>query len=141
MLGAIMTHYSILIIDDEANQRLMFEQALRSVDADWMIATAANGSEALEMAAAQPPDLIITDYNMPGMNGLDVIAQVRDQGLLSRIILMTAYSSAEISEAAERLHVDHYLTKPVPVAQLRRLAADALHMPSSDEDSPANPRA
>lgn len=139
MLSGIMTHYSILIIDDEANQRLMLEQALRSFDADWSIATAANGSEALEMAAAQPPDLIITDYNMPGMNGLDVIAQVRNQGLLSRIILMTAYSSAEISEAAERLQVDHYLTKPVPVAQLRRLAADALHMPSSEEASATEP--
>lgn len=139
MLSGIMTHYSILIIDDEANQRLMLEQALRSFDAGWSIATAANGSEALEMAAAQPPDLIITDYNMPGMNGLDVIAQVRNQGLLSRIILMTAYSSAEISEAAERLHVDHYLTKPVPVAQLRRLAADALQHTPSHEDTPPAP--
>ncbi len=135
MLSAIMTHYSILIIDDEANQRLMLEQALRSFDADWIIATAANGSEALALVSSQPPDLIITDYNMPGMNGLDVIAQVRNQGLSSRIILMTAYSSAEISEAAERLHVDHYLTKPVPVAQLRRLAADALQM-SSEKDPP-----
>jgi CheY-like chemotaxis protein len=134
MLSGIMTQYSILIIDDEANQRLMLEQALRSFDADWLITTAANGSEALQLASSQPPDLIITDYNMPGMNGLDVIAQVRDWGLLSRIILMTAYSSAEISEAAAQLQVDYYLTKPVPVAQLRRLAADSLQHASSQDD-------
>jgi YesN/AraC family two-component response regulator len=136
MLSGIMTQYSILIIDDEANQRLMLEQALRSFDANWRIATAANGSEALELAASQPPDLIITDYNMPGMNGLDVIAQVRNRGMVARIILMTAYSSAEISEAAERLQVDHYLTKPVPVAQLRRLAADSLQNAPSQADTP-----
>ncbi|HEU5013603.1 MAG TPA: hypothetical protein VFT66_13850, partial [Roseiflexaceae bacterium] len=58
----------------------------------------------------------------------------RDWGLLSRIILMTAYSSAEISEAAAQLQVDYYLTKPVPVAQLRRLAADSLQHASSQDD-------
>lgn len=121
-----MTARSILIVDDEANQRLMVEQALRTLAFDWLISTAASGQEALEALALRSPDLIITDYHMPVMNGLELIAQVRDRQIASRVILITAYSSPELYDAAQRLHVDHYLTKPVPLTLLRRLATAAL---------------
>jgi CheY-like chemotaxis protein len=121
-----MTARSILIVDDEANQRLMVEQALRALAFDWTISTAASGQEALEALALRLPDLIITDYHMPVMNGLDLIAQVRERHIPSRIILITAYSSPELYDAAQRLQVDHYLTKPVPLTLLRRLATSAL---------------
>jgi CheY-like chemotaxis protein len=121
-----MTPRSILIVDDEANQRLMVEQALRALALDCTISTAASGQEALEALALQPSDLIITDYHMPVMNGLDLIAQVRQRQIPSRIILITAYSSPELYDAAQQLQVDHYLTKPVPLTLLRRLAAGAL---------------
>lgn len=126
-----MTSRSILIVDDEANQRLMVEQALRALAFDWIISTAASGQEALESLAIHPPDLIITDYHMPVMNGLELITQVRQRQVGSRIILITAYSSPELYDAAQRLRVDHYLTKPVPLTLLRRLATAAL------EDVPA----
>jgi putative two-component system response regulator len=121
-----MSRYSILIVDDEANQRLMLEQALRALADDWSIATAASGQEALAAVEQQVPDLIITDYHMPVMNGLELIARVRSHDLRSRIILITAYSSPELNAAVQRLGVDHYLTKPVPLAELRSLATAAL---------------
>src|SRR5688500_10838456 len=121
-----MTPRTILIVDDEANQRLMVEQALRALAYDWSISTAASGQEALEALALRPSDLIITDYHMPVMNGLDLITQVRERRIPSRIILITAYSSPELHEAAQQLQVDHYLTKPVPLTLLRRLATSAL---------------
>jgi two-component system response regulator YesN len=121
-----MTPRTILIVDDEANQRLMVEQALRALAFDWNISTAASGQEALEALALNAPDLIITDYHMPVMNGLDLIARVRERQIPSRIILITAYSSPELYDAAQRLQVDHYLTKPVPLTLLRRLATSAL---------------
>ena len=121
-----MTSRSILIVDDEANQRLMVEQALRALAFDWLIDTAASGQEALTSIGCHQPDLIITDYNMPVMNGLELITQVRHRKIPSRIILITAYSSPELYDAAQRLSVDHYLTKPVPPTLLRRLAISAL---------------
>jgi CheY-like chemotaxis protein len=121
-----MSRYSILIVDDEANQRLMLEQALRAHAGDWSIATAASGQEALAAVEAHVPDLIITDYHMPAMTGLELIARVRGRDLRSRIILITAYSSPELNAAVQRLGVDHYLTKPVPLAKLRSLATAAL---------------
>ena len=121
-----MTVRSILIVDDESNQRFMVEQALRALSYDWLISTAASGQEALEALASGAPDLIITDYHMPVMNGLELIKNVRARQILSRIILITAYSSPELHEEALRLQVDHYLTKPVPLADLRRIASAAL---------------
>ena len=121
-----MTLRSILIVDDEENQRFIVEQALRTLAFDWVIITAASAQEALESIAGHTPDLIITDYNMPLMNGLDFIAQVRRCELETRIILMTAYSSPELHVAAQRLKVDYYLTKPVTLTDLRRLATSAL---------------
>ena len=135
-----MSPYSILIVDDEANQRLMLEQALRSLAYNWIIATAASGQEALDALAARAPDLIITDYNMPLMNGLDLIARVRERQLPSRIILITAYSSPELHEAAQRLHVDHCLTKPVPLALLRRVTTSVLETVPLQYDQNENDR-
>lgn len=126
-----MTPRSILIVDDEANQRLMVEQALRALAFDWTISTAASGQEALESLALRMPDLIITDYHMPIMNGLELIARVRERHIPSRIILITAYSSPDLYDAAQQLHVDHYLTKPVPLTLLRRIATGALEAASA----------
>ncbi|NWG20860.1 MAG: response regulator [Chloroflexi bacterium] len=120
----MMAHQTILIVDDEANQRLMLAQALRTVE-DREIATAASVSEALEWLDDNRADLIITDYNMPVSNGLVLIAQVRQRALPTRIILITAYSSPEIQEAARQLAVDHFLTKPVPLTLLRQLVNGA----------------
>lgn len=119
----MMAQHTILIVDDEANQRLMLTQALRTND-EREIATAASVSEALEWLDQHTADLIITDYNMPSANGLALIAHVRQRALPARIILITAYYSPELQEAAQRLGVDHFLTKPFPLSLLRRLAND-----------------
>jgi len=104
----------------------MVEQALRVLPFEWTISTAASGQEALDSLALHQPDLIITDYHMPLMNGLELIARVRERQIPSRIILITAYSSPELYDAAQKLQVDHYLTKPVPLTLLRRIATGTL---------------
>lgn len=124
-----MSPRSILIVDDEANQRLMLEQAFRTLGANQQIVTVSSVREALDWLLSHTPDLIVTDYHMPLVNGLTLIAHVREQGLPTRIILITAYNSPELHEAASRLRVDHCLTKPVPLALLRSLAGSALSAP------------
>jgi len=119
----MMAQHTILIVDDEANQRLVLTQALKTGD-EREIATAASVSEAVEWLDTNTADLIITDYNMPSANGLALIAHVRQRALPARIILITAYYSPELQEAAQNLGVDHFLTKPVPLSLLRRLAND-----------------
>lgn len=124
-----MSPRSILIVDDEANQRLMLEQAFRTLDATQQIVAVGSVREALDWLVRHTPDLIVTDYHMPLVNGLTLIAHVREQALPTRIILITAYTSPELHEAARRLRVDHCLTKPVPLALLRSLAGSVLDGP------------
>ncbi len=121
-----MTPYTILIIDDEANQRLLLAHALCTVLPNLSVRAAASGEEAWTLVADAEPDLIIADYNMPQMNGLDFIAQIREKGIGSRIFLITAYSHPDLIEEASLLEVDAYLLKPVPLWQLRQLARAAL---------------
>ncbi len=118
--------YSILIVDDESNQRLMIEQALRSLGDDWQFSTASSGHEALAVLEGPQPDLIITDYHMPMMNGIELIQQIRARFACARIILITAYSSPELSDEAQHLGVNHYLTKPVSLSELRHLTSSVL---------------
>jgi CheY-like chemotaxis protein len=121
-----MPSYSILIVDDEANQRFMLSQALRALTEEHLIVTAGSGVEALAILETHTPDLIITDYNMPAMTGLDLIEGIRSRNNSMRIIMITAYSSPELLDAAHQLGIDHCLTKPVPLKTLRRLALDTL---------------
>lgn len=121
-----MAQPSILIVDDEPNQRFILEQALQMMPGNWQIIAAASAAEALAAIERQVPDLIITDYHMPTMNGLELIALVRRRKISAPIILITAYSSPEVSSEAQRLGVIHYLTKPVPLATLRQLTSDTL---------------
>ena len=113
---------SILIVDDEANQRLMLEQALRVLQDSPSIVAVASVQEALEWLLHQTPDLIITDYNMPALNGLALITYVREHAIPARIILITAYHSPELHDVARRLGVEHCLAKPVSLGLLRMLA-------------------
>ncbi|HMO56100.1 MAG TPA: response regulator [Roseiflexaceae bacterium] len=121
-----MPSYSILIVDDEANQRLILSQALRPLTEELHISTAGSVDEALHILEEHEPDLIITDYNMPLHTGLDLITHIRSRHSTARVIMITAYSSPELMHAVHRLGVDHYLMKPVSLQTLRRLALDLL---------------
>lgn len=122
----VMAQPTILIVDDEPNQRFILEQALQMLADTWHIIVVTSAIEALAQIEKQLPDLIITDYHMPGMTGLELIEQVRKHPTRIPIILMTAYNTPELQLAARHLGVDHALTKPVPLALLRQLTAEAL---------------
>jgi CheY-like chemotaxis protein len=127
-----MSQHTILIVDDEPNQRMILEQALHMFDADWTVIAAKSASEALEMIDRQMPDLIITDYHMPEMTGLELIEQIQARKLPIHVIVMTAYGSPDVQDAAEALGVTHFLTKPVPLTTLRRLTVAALRAGSTN---------
>jgi DNA-binding NtrC family response regulator len=125
-----MPRKSILIVDDEANQRLVMLEALRSINQHCQITTFGNAKDALVYAVQVKPDIVITDYNMPSMNGIDLITQLRDSKIDAAIILMTAHSSAELYEAAHKLRIAYYLTKPTSINVLRRTVQLLLESPT-----------
>lgn len=89
------------------------------------VETVANGQEAIDKisAAAQPYDVIITDHHMPGINGLELVTNIRATPYAGKIIVFSSELSQAVDDAYRRLKVDHILPKPIFPAQLRAVFA------------------
>ena len=83
----------ILIADDEPSNRKILEQEL--VHKGFAVDTARGGKEALAKIESAPPDLVILDYMMPDLSGLEVLKEIRNKGNDTPVILITAYGSVE----------------------------------------------
>ncbi len=101
----------VMLVDDSEITRDMFERIVRS--RGYRTVEAANGREALAKLLATQPDLIITDIEMPEMNGFELIAAVRRSGLTTRIpiIVLSSRGSVEDKERADSLGADAHLIK------------------------------
>lgn len=107
---------SILIVDDD---ELMRELMGVMISQDgYRVVTAANASEALRLAGSIPIDLLITDLQMPGMTGTDLIRTLIGRGLIERSILVTGDVSA-IDQVDERGGSIPFLEKPFNFGELR----------------------
>lgn len=78
----------LLVVDDDASVREMLARVL--LGEGYSVQTAANGTEALDIAAAQPFDLVLLDLTMPGKNGWDTFARLRAENPLLAVIIITA---------------------------------------------------
>jgi two-component system NtrC family sensor kinase len=86
--------------------------------ADYRVTTASDGSEGLDKALADLPDLIVTDLAMPGLDGLEMIAALREAGRWIPAIIMTAEGSEQVAVDALRLGVADYFIKPFDAPDL-----------------------
>ncbi|MGN7358312.1 response regulator [Paenibacillus sp. SAF-054] len=104
----------VLIVDDEPKLR----EGLRSL-IPWnekgyeVVDTAANGHEALDKYDVHKPELIIADIRMPGMDGLELIQELRSRGADSHVLILSGYADFEYAKRAISYHIDGYLLKPV----------------------------
>ena len=111
--------YAIMIVEDEE----LIRQGLTSlVDYEQfgmtVINQAENGREAWEKFQEQPADILLTDINMPQMNGLDLAHLVKEQSPSCHIIFLTGYDDFEFARKAIKLGADDYLPKPFHLAEL-----------------------
>lgn len=118
---------SILVVDDRPLNRELLRTLLQYHG--HQISEANEGEEALQLAQAQPPDLIITDIQMPGMNGFDLVHRLRATAGLtdSRVIFYTAsYKTREALELARECRVEHVLFKPCEPDEILKVVNEAL---------------
>jgi len=101
----------ILVVDDSRDVR-DFVGRMVLANEGYDVLTAANGQEGFVVARDLQPDLIITDYMMPGMTGLDMLEALKESELTIPVILMTAEGSEELAVQAMRAGVYDYLIKP-----------------------------
>ncbi|MCX8495087.1 MAG: response regulator [Akkermansiaceae bacterium] len=108
----------ILTVDDSRAIRMVLKRLFRPFACELF--EAGDGEEGLAVATNEKPDLIILDYNMPVMDGVAMLRQMRENPELKRtpVIMLTADASSEIINTVARLGVRDYVTKPFDDAQL-----------------------
>jgi DNA-binding response OmpR family regulator len=114
-----MAHARILVIDDDRIILEMLNLALGK--ADYEVIPASDGEEGLRQFREQKPDLVIADIAMPGIDGYQVVSQIREieRGeTRTPVIILTAHEQSVMRAYAEELGADMYLTKPVTPRQL-----------------------
>lgn len=120
----------VLIADDDANVRKLVRFSIQ--DPAYAIIDAANGKEAMGLAASQPIDLAIIDALMPGMHGFELARRLRDgaAGRPIKIFILTSiYKQRQYEiEAKIKYGVDEYLLKPFQPEELKRKVKNALDL-------------
>jgi two-component system phosphate regulon response regulator PhoB len=112
---------TILIADDEAHLRLLVRKTLE--EDDFNLLEAQDGKSALELALTEHPDLVILDWMMPGMTGVEVLEALREdpETTATPVIMLTARSQKVDRNQVLRLGVRGYLVKPFSPLELIQL--------------------
>jgi two-component system response regulator YesN len=111
----------ILIVEDEIRIREGIRKLLGKIDPDYIVVgEAEDGAEGLDMCRQLRPDLIITDVQMPQMDGLEMLRSIFEEGIHVKAIVLSAYSEFEYARGAMKLGVTEYLLKPISLNDLSR---------------------
>ncbi len=127
-----MADFWVLIVDDEDGVLSVLKNSLRKLGDQFRVSTAAGGEDAMDMLIQRKYDLVVTDYKMAGMNGLELLEKVHSIHPETRVILMTAYGSAAVESEASRLQAYRYLPKPLEIEAFRQIVSEAAGTPPAD---------
>lgn len=111
-----MKDYNILVIDDEAAQRDVLTGYLKKKG--YKIFSASSGKEGIEVARTNPVDIILSDFKMPDLSGLEVLEHVKKINPEISFVIVTAYGTVENAVKAMRLGAFDYISKPVDLDEL-----------------------
>lgn len=111
-----METWKVLLVDDEEEfvSTLAERLGLRGID----VATASDGEEALRMVEEVRPSIVVLDLMMPGMNGVEVLQQIKRNHPDMRVLLLTGHGSTREGIEGMRLGADDYLMKPINIDEL-----------------------
>jgi two-component system response regulator RpfG len=112
---------TVLIIDDQATSRQILAQIVKSIDAGLQIELFENAQTALDWLTSAPADLILTDYKMPGLNGIQFLERARalPLALYVPIVMITSHEQSDVRYRALDLGATDFLRKPIDHAECR----------------------
>ena len=121
---------SILVVDDEKAVVLTFEKLLSKTFPDIKVYTAENGKEAWDIITVHHPNIVISDINMPVMDGFQLLIKVRSNPDYNDIVFILLTGNTEVSERIKALDkgADEFITKPVVSVALEARIRSALRI-------------
>lgn len=127
--------YSTVIIDSHPIFRAGLKQLLDETDDYDVVGEASSGEDGFELAKDLNPDLILLDLNLPGINGIETITEIRNHNIESKVVILTASKTAENLVSAIRAGCDGYILKDSDPQDLLDMIYRALqgHNPISPE--------
>jgi CheY-like chemotaxis protein len=111
----------VLLVDDDATVRSMLTFVLRKYLPQAAILTASDGAEALHTFETHPVPVLITDYRMPHLSGLELTHLVKTQRPQTCVIFITGDMLTDIERRAYEYGADYFLGKPFPLSQLQQI--------------------
>lgn len=105
------SEWTVLLVDDEADIRDVISMEL--TDVGYQVVTAGDGEEGLRVFETMRPRIVITDIRMPKMDGLTVLARIKERDADTQVIVVTAYGEIDVAIRALQLDASDFITKPV----------------------------
>jgi two-component system alkaline phosphatase synthesis response regulator PhoP len=123
----VMSAKRILVVDDEIH--IVHIVAIKLRNNGFEVITAENGAEAFKIACEKKPDVIVTDFQMPEMTGLEMVQALRQRQDMTDVpvIMLTARGFAIDDSQKQQLRISECLSKPFSPKQLLRTVEDVLH--------------
>ena len=114
----------ILIVDDELNMRLVLSAMLKKEG--FEVSSASNGREALQILQSNKMALVITDLNMQGMDGMDLLTQISSNHPQIPVVMITAHGTIATAVEALKKGAFDYITKPFDLDDLKNIVSKAI---------------
>lgn len=123
----------VLIVDDEDDMLWMLQRNLDNGIPNIETFTAQSGEEALSVLNTTEINLVITDINMPGISGLELLTEVSNRFPSTKVIIMTAYPSNAFENTAKKHGAINFIEKPFDINELRKIVENVLTSEDSDD--------
>jgi CheY-like chemotaxis protein len=104
--------YKVLVVDDSKLARMVMASAFRRIRPEWELIEAANADDALAVIASSAADIVLVDFNMPGIDGLELVARIRQTHPAMPVAVVSANLQDEIVARARELNAA-FVPKPL----------------------------
>lgn len=120
--SVFVSNKRILIVDDDPDLLFLVAHSVKNLGADYQVSTAGGGTAALDQIQKQKFDLVVTDYMMPGLNGLELIQEMRRVAPGMQFILMTAHHDTNrLRDTVEGVKLGGFVGKPFTMPELLKV--------------------